>query len=48
MRLKREAAIMVLSEGFAQDPDRLARFRRKAELEQIRSTAADAMKRCTR
>src|SRR2546428_194024 len=31
-RLKREVAIKVLPEAFAQDPDRLARFQREAEL----------------
>src|SRR5262245_31515810 len=31
-RLKREVAIKVLPELFAQDPDRLARFQREAEL----------------
>jgi serine/threonine protein kinase len=31
-RLKREVAIKVLPEGFSQDPDRLARFQREAEL----------------
>ena len=30
--LKREVAIKVLPEGFSQDPDRLARFQREAEL----------------
>jgi serine/threonine protein kinase len=29
-RLKREVAIKILSESFAADPDRLARFQRKA------------------
>ncbi len=31
-RLKREVAIKVLPDGFATDPERLARFRREAEL----------------
>jgi len=31
-RLKRDVAIKVLPEAFAQDPDRLARFQREAEL----------------
>ena len=31
-RLKREVALKVLPEGFSQDPDRLARFQREAEL----------------
>jgi serine/threonine-protein kinase len=31
-RLKRDIAIKVLPEGFSQDPDRLARFQREAEL----------------
>src|SRR6266851_1534345 len=31
-RLKRHVAIKVLPEAFAQDPDRLARFQREAEL----------------
>ena len=31
-RLKRDVAIKVLTEAFAQDPDRLARFQREAEL----------------
>src|SRR5260370_36526478 len=31
-RLKREVALNVLPEGFSQDPDRLARFQREAEL----------------
>jgi serine/threonine-protein kinase len=31
-RLKRDVAIKVLPEGFAQDPDRLARFQREAEV----------------
>jgi serine/threonine-protein kinase len=31
-RLKREVAIKVLPDGFAQDPDRLVRFQREAEL----------------
>ena len=31
-RLKREVAIKVLPDAFAQDPDRLARFQREAEL----------------
>ena len=31
-RLKREVAIKVLPDGFSQDPDRLARFQREAEL----------------
>jgi eukaryotic-like serine/threonine-protein kinase len=31
-RLKRDVAIKVLLEAFAQDPDRLARFQREAEL----------------
>src|SRR5713101_3275171 len=31
-RLKRDVAIKVLPEAFAQDPDRLARFKREAEL----------------
>ena len=31
-RLKRDVAIKVLSDAFAQDPDRLARFQREAEL----------------
>ena len=30
--LKREVALKVLPEGFSQDPDRLARFQREAEL----------------
>jgi len=30
-RLKRDVAIKVLPEAFAQDPDRLARFQREAE-----------------
>src|SRR5688572_8819086 len=32
MRLKRDVAIKVLPDGFARDPDRLARFQREAEL----------------
>src|SRR5437879_1066549 len=32
IQLKREVAIKVLPEAFAQDPDRLARFQREAEL----------------
>jgi serine/threonine protein kinase len=31
-RLKREVALKVLPAGFSQDPDRLARFQREAEL----------------
>src|SRR6266542_3671223 len=31
-RLKRDVAIKVLPDGFATDPDRLARFQREAEL----------------
>jgi serine/threonine protein kinase len=31
-RLKREVAIKVLPDGFATDPERLARFHREAEL----------------
>src|ERR1700674_5146791 len=31
-RLKREVALKVLPQAFAQDPDRLARFQREAEL----------------
>src|SRR4029079_13038096 len=31
-QLKREVAVKVLPEAFAQDPDRLARFQREAEL----------------
>src|SRR3979490_2607346 len=31
-RLKREVALKVLPEGFSQDPDRLERFQREAEL----------------
>ena len=31
-RLKREVAVKVLPDGFATDPERLARFRREAEL----------------
>src|SRR6266699_2251000 len=31
-RLKREVALKVLPEGLSQDPDRLARFQREAEL----------------
>ncbi len=31
-RLKRDVAIKVLPDAFAQDPDRLARFQREAEL----------------
>src|SRR5437868_14393235 len=31
-RLKREVAIKILPDAFAQDPDRLARFQREAEL----------------
>ena len=30
--LKREVALKVLPDGFSQDPDRLARFQREAEL----------------
>ena len=30
-RLKRDVAIKVLHEGFARDPERLARFKREAE-----------------
>jgi serine/threonine-protein kinase len=32
MRLKREVALKILSESFATDPDRLARFQREAEV----------------
>jgi serine/threonine protein kinase len=31
-RLKRDVAVKVLPEAFSRDPDRLARFRREAEL----------------
>jgi serine/threonine protein kinase len=31
-RLKRDSAIKILTEGFASDPDRLARFQRETEL----------------
>jgi eukaryotic-like serine/threonine-protein kinase len=31
-KLKRDVAIKVLPESFARDPDRLARFRREAQL----------------
>ena len=31
-RLKRDVATKVLPDGFSQDPDRLARFQREAEL----------------
>jgi serine/threonine protein kinase len=31
-KLKRDAALKVLPEGFAHDPERMARFRREAEV----------------